>query len=92
MTEELGSLALTMEHRMLLRMRDTLYEGNWEDFEFDLRARAEGRPHVFDTVPPSRDMRATIEHHLRLIADMRDWEGRHGRIAGDLPDGEVHED
>lgn len=90
-TADGGSLALTLEHRMLLRIRDTLYEGNWEDFEYDLRARAEGRPHVFDTVPPSQDMRTTIEHHLKMIADMRAWEDRHGRIAADGPNGEDDE-
>lgn len=88
---EEASLALTLEHRMLLRIRDTLYEGSWDDFEYDLRARAEGRAHVFDTVPSSQDMRRTIESHLKLIADMREWESRHGRIAGDLPLGDENE-
>ena len=34
-----NDLRLTDEHRMLLRMRDTLYEGSWDDFAHDLRAK-----------------------------------------------------
>lgn len=70
---------LTPEQRMLLQMRDTLYEGNWDDFLADLNARADNRPHVFATVPASADMRATIAHHLALIADMQRWEREHQR-------------
>lgn len=62
---------------MLLRMRDTLYEGSWEDFERDLRARAEGQPHVFETVPTSPEMKATIGTHLAMIEQMRAWETQH---------------
>ncbi len=74
-----GGFDLTDEHRMLLTMRDTLYEGDWTDFETDLKARASDRPHVFDTVPASPTIVATIQRHLRLIADMREWETRTGR-------------
>lgn len=59
---------------MLLRMRDTLYEGVWEDFNRDLRARVDGKPHVFETVPTSAAMRDTITHHLSMIAEMDAWE------------------
>ncbi len=64
---------------MLLQIRDTLYEGSWEDFVTDLRRRAEGRPHVFATVPTSPTMPATIAHHLGLITQMQAWEQHHGR-------------
>ena len=70
--------ALTDEHRMLLRMRDTLYEGSWEDFARDLRARAEDQPHVFETVPTSPQMKATIAAHLAMMDQMKDWENEHG--------------
>ena len=76
----MGDLPLTDEHRMLLQMRDTLYEGNWGDFEEDLRARAEDRPHVFATVPRSREMKAVIERHLSMIGEMRGWESTHQRL------------
>ena len=56
-----GNFGLSETHRMLLRMRDTLYEGSWEDFARDLRARAEDMPHIFETVPTSQQMKATIE-------------------------------
>ena len=74
-----ATFPLTEEHRMLLRIRDTLYEGSWEDFAGDLRARAQGRPHVFDTVPPSPAVKATIERHITMIDAMQAWETLHGR-------------
>jgi len=64
---------------MLLEIRDTLYEGSWEDFIKDLEARAAGRPHVFELVPASDSMKATIAGHLRMISDMREWEADIGR-------------
>ncbi len=74
-----GCLVLTEEHRMLLRMRETLYEGSWEDFILDLRARFDGRPHVFETLPDSPGMKPTISRHLDLIAQMQRWEADRGR-------------
>jgi hypothetical protein len=70
---------------MLLQIRDTLYEGNWEDFVTDLRAQAEGRPHVFDTVPVSDALKATIAHHLELIAAMQDREDSAARTLHNDP-------
>jgi hypothetical protein len=72
-------LFLTDEHRMLLQIRDTLYEGSWDDFVHDLRARAGGRPHVFEIVPASERMKATIAGHLAMIEQMQSWEAAHGR-------------
>jgi hypothetical protein len=72
-------IELTDQHRMLLTIRDTLYEGSWEDFEADLRARAEDRPHVFETVRTSPEMKATIAGHLAMIDQMRRWERQAGR-------------
>ena len=71
---------LTDDHRMLLQIRNTLYEGNWEDFVRDLEARAAGRPHVFEIVPASAEMKATIAGHLQMIMDMRKWEAALGRL------------
>jgi len=67
-------------------MRDTLYEGRWDDFARDLEARAAGRPHVFETVSASPAMRDTIAHHLTLIAEMAHWEDRFGETLS--PDAE----
>jgi len=69
---------LTDEQRMLLRMRDTLYEGNWGDFTRDLEARVRGEQHVFETVSASPAMKDTIAHHLALISEMARWEERYG--------------
>lgn len=86
LADDSGAFELSDEHRMLLRMRDTLYEGSWEDFERDLRARMEGRPHVFDTVPATPGVKATIANHLRMMEAMREWEALHGRrLSGELP-------
>lgn len=70
---------LTDEHRMLLNIRDTLYEGSWDDFKSDLAARAASKPHVFETAPASEDVQETIHSHLALIEVMSAWERRHGR-------------
>ena len=72
---------------MLLRIRDTLYEGDWGDFVQDLQARMEDRPHVFETVPASPEMKATIAGHLDMIARMERWESQHDRAlsADELP-------
>ena len=70
---------LTEEQRMLLDLRDVLYEGNWDDFRNDLTARQESRPHVFDTIPPSPGLRDTIARHLRVIDELERWERNHRR-------------
>jgi hypothetical protein len=72
-------IELTADHRMLLEIRDTLYEGSWDDFVVDLQARAASRPHVFETVPTSPEMKATIANHLAMIERMKRWETEHGR-------------
>jgi len=64
---------------MLLQVRELLYEGNWDDFEQDLRARLAGMPHVFDTIPDTPGMKATITRHLALIDRLRQAERNLGR-------------
>ncbi|MBI1827099.1 MAG: hypothetical protein HYR83_12035 [Planctomycetes bacterium] len=71
---------MTDTHRMLLAMRDTLYEGSWADFIRDLRSRMESRPYVFDTVPTSPTMERTMHQHLELIEKMRQWEETRGQV------------
>jgi hypothetical protein len=75
---ESDEFPLTPDHRMLLQVRDTLYEGSWEDFLHDLRAKYDNRPHVYDITPPSPDMKNTIATHIGMIEAMRDWEFQHG--------------
>ncbi len=74
-----GQLPLTEEQRMLIQIRDTLYEGSWDDFLEDLRARADGRPHVFAIARASPELKSTIEHHVALIEELRRWECQHRR-------------
>jgi len=69
---------LTDEQRMLVTIRDTLYDGKWDDFERDLRDRQAGRPYVFELLPPSDRLRATIASHLAIIDGLRRWEKEHG--------------
>jgi len=76
-TDQAREFPLTDEHRMLLQIRDTLYEGNWNDFLRDLNARAQGHAHVYEIVPTSPEMKTTIVHHVALIEQMRDWEADH---------------
>ena len=73
-----ATFPLTNEHRMLLDIRDTLYDGSWEDFTSDLEARQQSQPHVFDTVPDSPGLLATIDTHLALIREMNRWEKTSG--------------
>jgi hypothetical protein len=67
-------LPLTEEQRMLVQIRDTLYEGSWDDFLCDLNARAEGRPHVFAVTNASPELKTTIQRHVGLIDELRKWE------------------
>jgi hypothetical protein len=71
--------ALTDEQRMLVDLRDKLYEGNWEDFRRDLKARQESKPYVFDVVPPTPRLRETIARHLRVIDELDRWERHYQR-------------
>ncbi len=78
------TLELNDEQRMLIAMRDTLYAGHWGDFLFDLRARLEGAPHVFETVKTSEHMQHTIRSHIRMIELMEEWESSHGETLKNL--------
>lgn len=80
MAQATPSLSLTDEQRMLIQIRDVLYEGSWDDFLSDLRARAGGRPHVFATVPVSPELQDTISRHIGLIAQMQSWEHQHNHV------------
>ncbi len=73
---------LSDEQRMLVQIRDTLYEGSWDDFLSDLSARAEGRPHVFSLSGASPELKITIERHIDLIKQLRTWEREHRQTIG----------
>ncbi len=67
---------LTEDERMLVLLRDELYEGDWDEFVQDLQDRLEGRPHLFDIQPASPRLRETIRQHLQLIERLRELETR----------------
>lgn len=70
---------LSAAQRMLLDVRDTLYEGRWDDFAADLEARLRGEAHVFDVVPDTPRFAETIRSHLRMIDELRAWEQESGQ-------------
>lgn len=73
-----GPWSLSEEERMLVLLRDELYEGSWDEFVQDLEDRLAARPHLFDITPASPRLRETIRHHLRLIEKLREYEARTG--------------
>ncbi len=78
-------LELSAEQRMLLEMRDTLYEGSWSDFVRDLEARLNGQPHVFEVVPDAPHFAETIRNHLRIIGELQAWEQANHRTLHSRP-------
>ena len=71
-----SNATLTEEERMLVLLRDELYEGDWNDFAQDLRDRLEGKPHVFEIQPASPRLQDTIRRHLQLITALHQRERR----------------
>ena len=69
MSERLRAFAesLTKEERLLVLIRDELYEGSWEELETDLQARRERKPYIFK-------VNARIEDDLNRIEKLRDFE------------------
>ncbi len=80
------NMELSDDQQMLIRVRDELYEGRWDLFETDLKARLSGEPHVFEIGPPSARLKDTITTHLRLIAGLREMEcGRNSDASDSIP-------
>jgi hypothetical protein len=63
--------SLAPEERMLLRIRDELYEGSWETMRLDLENRLHGKPYIFKLV-------SRIEHDLQALDLLSAYEKRHG--------------
>ncbi|MCP4593318.1 MAG: hypothetical protein GY842_21495 [bacterium] len=76
---------LSADQRMLLDIRDTLYEGSWEDFIHDLQARLDGSPHVYSIVPDAPGFADTIREHLRIIDRLWACEKATGRTLHSRP-------
>jgi len=73
-----GVGSLSEEERMLLKLRDELYEGSWEQFVMDLKARLAGEPYVFEIGSSSDRLKETINHHLSIITKLKEVEMRMG--------------
>ena len=59
--------ALSREEKMLILLRDELYEGSWDDMVADLKNRLEGKPYVFK-------LSSRIEADLERIERLKDFE------------------
>lgn len=58
---------LTPEDRMLVVLRDELYEGRWDLMKRDLEDRLEGRPYIFKLVHRIQDDLRRIERLEKLL-------------------------
>lgn len=68
---------LTEDERMLLVVKDDLYEASWARMERDLRNRLNGRPYIFKLVN-------RIEADLATINLLRQYESIHGVNLSEL--------
>ncbi|MFP4107246.1 MAG: hypothetical protein ACLFVU_14330 [Phycisphaerae bacterium] len=62
--------SLSREDRMLVVLKNELYEGSWDEMVEDLRARLEGRPYIFK-------LAHRITDDLERIRRLRDFERAH---------------
>ncbi|MCA8921486.1 MAG: hypothetical protein KDD82_06725 [Planctomycetes bacterium] len=69
--------ALSPEERLLLRVRDALYEGRWDELREDLVARANRGPSIFT-------LQTRIEDDLERIERLTAFERAHGMDLGQL--------
>lgn len=69
--------SLTREERVLVLLRDQLYDGSWDDLELDLRARKERKPSIFK-------LNTRIEEDLERIVRLKDFEQARGIDLGAL--------
>jgi len=62
-----------LEHyeRILVELRDKLYEGSWDRILGDLKARLDGKPYVYK-------LSQTITRDIAAIGKLQAYEARHG--------------
>ena len=68
LTDALSSLSL--EEWMLVRLRDQLYGGHWEEMRSDLQSRRRGEPYIFKLV---HRIEEDLERIVRLEAIESRW-------------------
>lgn len=61
---------LTADERMLITMRDELYDGSWEQMLKDLKDRLKGKPYIFKLVN-------RIQDDMQRIDKLSEYEKKH---------------
>ncbi len=62
---------LTPEEWLLVRLRDELYDGQWEEMQTDLENRLNGEPYIFKLVNRIQDDLARMTRLRKLEADLK---------------------
>ena len=62
---------LTQEDRTLVKLRDDLYEGSWDQMLADLEARRDGKPYIFKFA-------SRLHDDIDRIARLRQTEAQYG--------------
>ena len=61
---------LSADERMLVALRDDLYEGSWDQMMRDLEDRLKGKPYIFKLVN-------RIQDDIQRIEKLRSYENKH---------------
>jgi len=61
---------LSADERMLVTLRDELYDGSWDQMLKDLKDRLEGKPYIFKLVN-------RISADIQRIEKLSDYEKKH---------------
>jgi len=69
--------SLSEEERMLLELRDELYDGSWDSMLQDLKDRLAGRPYIFKLVNRIKD-------DIERIKKLRAYEKTHRVNLGEF--------
>jgi hypothetical protein len=68
---------LSSEEKMLIKIRDELYEGSWDYMKQDLENRLAGKPYIFKLV-------SRIEHDLQAVEMLMQYEKQKGVNLADF--------
>jgi len=70
---------LTDEHRMLVALKENLYDRSWEPMLDDLRNRLAGKPYIFK-------LASRIQDDIERIEQMSEFEAEHNIDLADFVD------
>lgn len=78
MTDSHGEFArkLRSEDKILIRLVEDLFDGNWDAMIEDVRDRQAGRPYLFEQ-PWASNAAERLSEHLDWIQRLRDYEAEH---------------